>query len=414
MAIKYVNTPVGETVNVRASASTSAAIKFRLGRGTQVTATYYNSLWDSISCSSGSGYVMSEFLSTTNPNGSGSGGIGDGVSVGQTLQLTATSVNVRSTPPSGTVLWQANTPETYSVKAKQTVSGYVWYQIQKNAQLGWLRGDFVKLYTGGTTPNPSLPSDVTGSKTAGFVDTKSDPLSLRPNMGSGTAVNIPRHASVYYYTTTNPDYYYVEYGSNKGYAASQYIMKGTWVEYTGSDPIEKIKAYSKSYKYSTKHIKASTYLANLDTWARKTNYGYPSNHNNAGHYPSENPPKICCGYMPYLSRNSLGYNNVPNQKSTSGGALIGGTVSSLGGLNKLLPGMELFQGTTHMGVFAGAKTFPNLGSQYAVYQSVAGALGNVTQMYTPDTNSGPNLTTMNSSQGWPDWTWPKDVILDNP
>ncbi|MCL1964548.1 MAG: hypothetical protein FWF69_05750 [Firmicutes bacterium] len=185
------------------------------------------------------------------------------------------------------------------------------------------------------------------------------------------------------------------------------------MEYTGTNPIEKIKAYSQSYRLSTKHMRVSTYLARLDDWARKTEYGYPSDHNNAGYYPDEDPPKICCGYMPFKARDHMGYNNCPDQKSTNGGSLLGGTVLALSEFGKLIPGMELFQGTTHMGVYAGVKVFPKGGAQNAVYQSVAGSLGAVEQMYTPDTNSGPNLTTMNSSAGWPDWSWPRDVILDN-
>ena len=43
MAYKYVNTPVGETVNVRKSASTSSAIVGRLSRGTRVNADFSSS-----------------------------------------------------------------------------------------------------------------------------------------------------------------------------------------------------------------------------------------------------------------------------------------------------------------------------------------------------------------------------------
>lgn len=412
MAYTTVQTGNSAPANVRATKSTSSALVGTISNGTTVNVVRCDATWSTLQLNGTPAFVWNSLL-TSEPTQNGAGlSTASGMN---TAKCNGSDVNVRANAVSGSVVRTLNKGDGVSILASTTGSdNYVWYRIATNQ---WVRGDFLAPGgSGGSTGGTNLPNDVTGTQTTGFVDTKNDPLNMRSaNAGGGSlVVKIPRHASIQYYTTTNSSYHYVVYGSYKGYASAQYIMRGTWVDYTGSDPIEKIKAHSKSYKYSTKHIKASIYLANLDVWARKTNYGYPTNHNNAGHYPSENPPKICCAYMPYLARNSLGYNNCPSQKSTSDGSLIGGTVTALGGMDKLLPGMELFQGTTHMGVYAGKKTFPSSGSQHAVYQSVAGALGSVIQMYTPDTNSGPNLTTMNSSQGWPDWSWPKDVILDNP
>ena len=72
MAYKYVNTPVGETVNVRKSASTSSAIVGRLSRGTRVNADFSSSGFWHIT-SPLTGYIMDDFLGDTEIDSGSSG-----------------------------------------------------------------------------------------------------------------------------------------------------------------------------------------------------------------------------------------------------------------------------------------------------------------------------------------------------
>ena len=73
---KYVNCPIGETVRLRNGPSTSSTILANVPRGTALEAEYYNSSWYRIrnyTHSNGTtynGYMMSSFLSSTNPNAS--------------------------------------------------------------------------------------------------------------------------------------------------------------------------------------------------------------------------------------------------------------------------------------------------------------------------------------------------------
>lgn len=135
-------------LNIRETPSASAAVIYTAANGSTMQCIETSSVsgFYRVSNASGTGWGSTEYLTTG--SGGGSSAIGDGINVGQTLQLTATNVNVRQSAPSGAVLWMASSPEKYVVMGKQTVSGYVWYQIQKTS-LGWLRGDFVKLATGG-------------------------------------------------------------------------------------------------------------------------------------------------------------------------------------------------------------------------------------------------------------------------
>jgi len=91
-----------------------------------------------------------------------------------------------------------------------------------------------------------------------------------------------------------------------------------------------------------------------------------------------------------------------------------GSIKDLGGYDKLIPGMELFQGfrktaagnkfyASHIGVYAGKQTLQ--GSKvHAVYQS-SEAYGSLKRKYNKD--SGPNLTSMNDD--WNYWGWSKFI-----
>lgn len=65
MSYMYVNTPVGETVNVRKAASTSSAIVGRLSRGTRVTTDFHDDSGFWHITSPLTGYIMDTFLTTT-------------------------------------------------------------------------------------------------------------------------------------------------------------------------------------------------------------------------------------------------------------------------------------------------------------------------------------------------------------
>lgn len=93
-----------------------------------------------------------------------------------------------------------------------------------------------------------------------------------------------------------------------------------------------------------------------------------------------------------------------------------GHISDLGGYNKLLPGMQLYQAwrhtngkytTEHVGVYAGLYDFGN-GLEHAVYQS-SPTYGSLRKMNTNKSN-GPNLTSMNNK--WNYWAWSKYIYAD--
>jgi len=74
------NIPADETVNLRKTASSSGTILVRVPYGKPVQASSYNSTWHSASYNGYSGYIMSKYLTDTDPTG---GAIGGGKYIGQ-------------------------------------------------------------------------------------------------------------------------------------------------------------------------------------------------------------------------------------------------------------------------------------------------------------------------------------------
>ncbi len=65
----YVNVGAGQTVRLRATASSTGDVLINIPHGTPVQAEYYNSTWHKVKYSGYTGYMMSEFLSSYNPGG---------------------------------------------------------------------------------------------------------------------------------------------------------------------------------------------------------------------------------------------------------------------------------------------------------------------------------------------------------
>jgi hypothetical protein len=182
--------------------------------------------------------------------------------------------------------------------------------------------------------------------------------------------------------------------SNVGYVMKQYITNENWDSgssgSTGSD--------------GKGSLSVSEYISNLESFCN-SGWKYGSGYN-------ASKKTIDCAYYPYKARNELGahgctteYNSYLSEK---------GTISSLGGYDALQVGMEVFQQDTtdtskkgHMGVYAGKQVL-NGTLQHTVYQSCS-SHNTVDAKYNHgvSTDSGPNLTGMNSK--WKYWGWSKYI-----
>jgi peptidoglycan hydrolase-like protein with peptidoglycan-binding domain len=162
-----------------------------------------------------------------------------------------------------------------------------------------------------------------------------------------------------------------------------------------ADATERIYAFSGEGSPLT----VEAFLQNLDAMASDTSISYQM--------------KDCAGYV-YSARNKQG--------ATGASSELGyyvkyfGSIKDLGGYDKLIPGMQLFQGfrksatgnkfyASHIGVYAGKKALQG-STVHAVYQS-SSSYPSLKKKY--DKSNGPNLTSM--SDDWNYWGWSKYIKL---
>lgn len=127
------------------------------------------------------------------------------------------------------------------------------------------------------------------------------------------------------------------------------------------------------------------------------------------HYNDED----CAGYV-YVARNSQGAKGATSEFTQQ--LKFFGSIKDLGGYDKLIPGMELFQGfrktptsnqfySSHIGVYAGKQTIQGT-LMPAVYQSSPGYTSTVRKY---GKTNGPDLTELKDA--WNYWGWSKFIRL---
>ena len=125
----YVNVGAGQTVRLRNAPNTNGTVLINIPHGTAVQAEYYNSTWHKVKYSSYTGYMMSTFLSTSNPGG-GTGGSGGTPTAGK-IQVSSGPVNVRAgagTNYASIAQLNNGAKITYYAGVTYSGSGYTWYR----------------------------------------------------------------------------------------------------------------------------------------------------------------------------------------------------------------------------------------------------------------------------------------------
>lgn len=130
----YVTCPEGETVRLRQSPSTSAAVLDNISRGTAVQAEYYNATWHKVTYGNLDGYMMSSFLSTTPPSVSTEyNDMFVYCSPGETVRL--------RTAPSTSASVITNIPHETLVQGRYYNSA--WYQVRYGNYNGYMQSHFL-------------------------------------------------------------------------------------------------------------------------------------------------------------------------------------------------------------------------------------------------------------------------------
>ena len=192
------------TVNLhlRSSAKiTSSNIITTLAKGTKVTVIGKSGdNWYYVETSSGrKGYVAAGYLSTSS-SGSSSG----------TNKITAVAVNLRSSAKvtDGNIILTVPAGRTVTVLS----SSGNWYKVRYNGKTGYMKSGYF-------TDETSSSSYVT-EKTSANLRLRS---STSTSSSSNIITTIPKGASVKVYKEVSGGWYYVAYGSRKGYVKAGYF-----------------------------------------------------------------------------------------------------------------------------------------------------------------------------------------------
>lgn len=197
---------------------------------------------------------------------------------------------------------------------------------------------------------------------------------------------------------------------------------------TGSSVHDKIvNDTSKTYKTmtATRIDSYSAAVSAINSFAGEgdplTVAQYKANLDSIATVASNTYDKIDCSGFTYKAKNNQGYHGATTNFNKY--CKYFGYINDLGGKDKLIPGMELYQAqrksaddnqyyASHVGVYAGKYDFGDgNGPVHAVFQSSSN-FGSLAVKYTKNkgTNgkrNGPNLSAMSSA--WNYWAWSKYV-----
>lgn len=183
--------------------------------------------------------------------------------------------------------------------------------------------------------------------------------------------------------------------TNSGLNAAKYKMSSAMRVISGAHALECIAAFEPQGK----PISVAEFLNQLDYIASDPDISYAD--------------KDCANYV-YAARNRQGARGATSELAYH--VEFFGSIKDLGGYDRLIPGMELFQGfrksaasnrfyASHIGVYAGEQKINGI-LLPAVYQS-SDRYPHLQKKYPKA--SGPNLTSL--SEHWNYWGWSKYIKL---
>ncbi|NEY19415.1 SH3 domain-containing protein [Bacillus ginsengihumi] len=289
---KYVNVDKGSHLILRSTASTSGSVLASLNPGTSVTVISTSGAWSKVKAGSQTGYVHSEYLTTTKPSSTSSSS--------STTKTTTKYVNVdkgshlilRSTAStSGSVL--ASLDPGTSVTVLST-SGE-WSKVQVGSKTGYVHTEYLTTTKPSSTSNSSSSTTKTTTKYVNvdkgshliLRSTASTSGSVLASLNPGTSVTV---------ISTSGEWSKVQVGNKTGYVHTEYLTstkpstsddqsgnsdsEQTVTKYTTADlNLRKSNSTSSSVITVIPKGTAVTVYSETNGWARVTvngNTGYVS------------------------------------------------------------------------------------------------------------------------------------------
>mgnify|MGYP004521840333 CR=1 FL=1 len=180
MATMYVyNIPTNETVNLRATPNGTILVRVPYGAAVEASPSA-TSGWHNASYNNYSGYIMSQYLTYTNPSGGGGGGtyLGTGTVIG------GGPLYCRKQPIAGYAYWgqfqEGTTVQIYSC----STSG--WYETRwpaNGTNIGYVMSQYISLSGGGGTGSLQTGHYVCVKQSAGTVNVRASTSTSSDRLG---------------------------------------------------------------------------------------------------------------------------------------------------------------------------------------------------------------------------------------
>ena len=175
------------------------------------------------------GYIRNDFVDAYTGGSDGGSGTTSNINVGDTVITILPAVNFRSTP-GGTSLFQVSTGTTMAVTAITTSGGYTWYGGVLSAKTGYLRGDCVEKYTGGSTGSGTTSN---GLQAGHYVQVSSSysTVNVRASTSKTSTLRgvLFKGTKVYCSAVVNDSWVKIIWGgkgSSEAYVMAQYLVDG--------------------------------------------------------------------------------------------------------------------------------------------------------------------------------------------
>ncbi|RUQ25172.1 mannosyl-glycoprotein endo-beta-N-acetylglucosamidase [Peribacillus cavernae] len=247
-SIKYVNVSPGSDLSMRKSASTNAALITKLSKGTQVTVYSQSNGWSRVNVNGKTGYVSSQYLTSTKPPGTSS----STQTTTKYVNVSAeSSLNLRKSVSTGSPLVARLTKGTQVTVYSESKD---WSKIKVNGKEGYVSSKYLtSTNPTGSTSTKSSTSTKTPA-TSKYVSISAGSLNLRKSLSESASViaKLSKGTKVTVYSESN-GWARINANGKDGYVSSKYL--------SASNPSPTVTATKA--KITTKYVSLSSGMLNM-------------------------------------------------------------------------------------------------------------------------------------------------------
>lgn len=216
----YVYAANGGNVNLRSGAGKNFGVLGSYTVGTQLTVLSYGATWSYVRVGTRTGYMMTEFLTTSAPSNSGTTTTPPPATGSYVAYVTSTNglgVNMRTGAGKS---YRVITTLPVGTQVTVLKHNSTWDYIRFGTTDGYMQNTYLT-----TIPPTSTTPPATGYYATVYVATNTSPVRMRSGAGTNYAVlaNVPQGVKVLVISESN-GWCYINYNGTTGYMMKQYLV----------------------------------------------------------------------------------------------------------------------------------------------------------------------------------------------